>query len=330
MSESISCIITMKYLLERLVRIADIDNEKLLLKFRNRVNRVGIKMPTIEVRFEHIKIKAEVHVGKRASPTLTNYILDMVEAILNYILRRRRQQVNILKNKSNFVIDYYLKILGLETCADTVVGNAMLRGVSGGQRKRVTTGEMLVGTAKALFMDEISTGLDSSTTFQVVQSVKQSVHHLNGTAVISLLQPPPKTYDLFDDIILLFEGHIVYQDFLQEVTSMKDQEQYWAKRGKPYRFVTLKEFAEAFESFHVGRNLCNELVTQFDKSESHPATLATNKYVTEKWELFKACLSRELLLMKRNSFIYKFKLCQVGSNNYVLTTLLFEYGGIST
>ncbi|PNX58484.1 pleiotropic drug resistance protein [Trifolium pratense] len=43
--------------------------------------------------------------------------------------------------KSNLVIDYYLKILGLETCADTVVGNAMLRGVSGGQRKRVTTGK---------------------------------------------------------------------------------------------------------------------------------------------------------------------------------------------
>jgi hypothetical protein len=45
--------------------------------------RVGIKMPTIEVRFEHMKIKAEVHVGKRASPTLTNYVLDMVEVSNN-------------------------------------------------------------------------------------------------------------------------------------------------------------------------------------------------------------------------------------------------------
>ncbi|PNY15670.1 pleiotropic drug resistance protein 1-like [Trifolium pratense] len=460
-----------KYLLERLVRIADIDNEKLLLKLRDRFNRVGIKMPTIEVRFEHMKIEAEVRVGKRASPTLTNYVLDMVEAPINYILRRRRQQLNILKNisgiikpgrmtlllgppssgkttlllalagkldpklkfsgkvtynghemnefvpqrtaayvsqndlhigeltvretlefsarfqgvghrydmleevsrrekerniipdpdidvfmkaiatggqKSNLVIDYYLKILGLETCADTVVGNAMLRGVSGGQRKRVTTGEMLVGTAKALFMDEISTGLDSSTTFQVVQSVKQSVHLLNGTAVISLLQPAPETYDLFDDIILLSEGHIVYQgpcehvleffaslgftcpkrksvaDFLQEVTSMKDQEQYWVERGKPYRFVTPGEFAEAFQSFHVGRNLGNELATQFDKSKSHPAALATNKYGTGKWELFKTCLSRELLLMKRNSFIYKFKLCQLAVMAIVTMTVFLR------
>ena len=75
----------------------------------------------------------------------------------------------------------------------------------------INTGEMLVGPAKALFMDEISTGLDSSTTFQVVKSVMHFVHLLKGTAVISLLQPPPEIYDLFDDIILLSEGHIVYQ-----------------------------------------------------------------------------------------------------------------------
>ncbi len=70
---------------------------------------------------------------------------------------------------------------------------------------------MLVGPARAFFMDEISTGLDSSTTFQIVNSLKQSIHILSGTAVISLLQPPPETYELFDDIILLSDGQIVYQ-----------------------------------------------------------------------------------------------------------------------
>jgi len=75
----------------------------------------------------------------------------------------------------------------------------------------IYTGEMLVGPAKALFMDEISTGLDSSTTFQIVNSLKQYVHILKGTTVISLLQPAPETYNLFDDIILLSDSHIVYQ-----------------------------------------------------------------------------------------------------------------------
>ena len=70
---------------------------------------------------------------------------------------------------------------------------------------------MLVGPSRALLMDEISTGLDSSTTYQIVNSLKQTIHVLNCTAVISLLQPAPETYDLFDDIILLSDGQIVYQ-----------------------------------------------------------------------------------------------------------------------
>ncbi|RVW77629.1 ABC transporter G family member 36 [Vitis vinifera] len=106
---------------------------------------------------------------------------------------------------------FYPQILGLDICADIMVGDEMIRGISGGQRKRVTTGEMRVGPSKVLFMDEISTGLDSSTTYQIVNSLRQTIHILNGTAVISLLQPPPETYDLFDDIILLSDSQIVYQ-----------------------------------------------------------------------------------------------------------------------
>lgn len=101
--------------------------------------------------------------------------------------------------------------MGLDICADTMVGNEMLRGISGGQKKHVTTVKMLVGPENALFMDEISTGLDSSTTFQIVNSVEHWVNILDGTAFMSLLQPVPETYDLFDDIILISYGQIVYQ-----------------------------------------------------------------------------------------------------------------------
>ena len=194
---------------------------------------------------------------------------------------------------------------------------------------------MLVGPAGVLFMDEISTGLDSSTTYQIVNSLKQVVHIFNGTTVISLLQPAPETYDLFDDIILLSDGQIVYQgpreyvleffqsmgfkcperkgvaDFLQEVTSKKDQAQYWARKEEPYRFITVKEFAEAFQSFHVGQRLAGDLATEFDKSKNHPAALTTKEYGVKTKELIKACFSREYLLMNRNSFVYIFKFVQV-------------------
>jgi hypothetical protein len=95
------------------------------------------------------------------------------------------------------------------------------------------------------------------------------------------------------------------------VTSRKDQEQYWTRKNELYRFVTVKEFAEAFESFHVGRKVRDELATPFNKEKSHPAALTARKYGVKKEELLKACLSREFLLMKRNSFVYIFKLTQV-------------------
>ena len=72
------------------------------------------------------------------------------------------------------------------------------------------SGEMIVGPSKALFMDEISTGLDSSTTFQIVSCLQQLAHISESTILVSLLQPAPETYELFDEIILMAEGRIVY------------------------------------------------------------------------------------------------------------------------
>jgi ABC-type multidrug transport system ATPase subunit len=216
-----------------------------------------------------------------------------------------------------------------------MVGDDMRRGISGGQKKRVTTGEMLVGPAKAFFMDEISTGLDSSTTFQIVKFIRQMVHIMDITMVISLLQPAPETFDLFDDIILLSEGHVVYQgprekiveffehvgfkcperkgvaDFLQEVTSKKDQEQYWFRKDQPYRYVSVAEFVRAFNTFHIGQQISEEMRIPYDKSRAHPAALVTEKYGISNMELFKACFAREVLLMKRSSFMYIFKTTQI-------------------
>ncbi|XP_059640406.1 pleiotropic drug resistance protein 1-like isoform X2 [Cornus florida] len=460
---------------EGLLRFVEEDNEKFLLKLKYRIDRVGISLPTIEVRFEHLNVDAEAYLGSRALPTFINFAVHILEGLLNHlhILPSRKKHMTILHDVSGIikpcrmtlllgppssgkttlllalagkhdpdlklsggvtynghdmhefvpqrtaayisqhdmhigemtvretlafsarcqgvgsryemlaelsrrekaanikpdpdidiymkaiategqqesvVIDYILKVLGLEVCADTMVGDGLLKGISGGQRKRVTMGEMLVGPAKVLFMDEISTGLDSSTTFQIVKSLRQYVHILKGTALISLLQPTPETYELFDDIILLSEGQIVYQgpcehvldffefmgfkcperkgvaDFLQEVISKKDQKQYWACKDKPYSFVTVHEFAEAFQSFHVGQSLGDKLATPFDKSKSHPAALSTRKYGVSKGELLKVCISRELLLMKRNSFVNIFKLTQLTVMALIEMTLFLRTG----
>ncbi|KAM2466591.1 hypothetical protein COP2_008774 [Malus domestica] len=250
--------------------------------------------------------------------------------------------------KTSLVTDYVLKILGLDTCADILVGDDMRRGISGGQKKRLTTGEMLVGPAKVLLMDEISTGLDSSTTFQICRCMRQLVHIMDVTMVISLLQPAPEMFELFDDLILLSEGQIVFQgpresvleffehmgfkcperkgvvDFLQEVTSKKDQEQYWLKKNQPYRYISVPEFVEAFSSFWSGQQLAADLGVPYDKSRAHRAALVTAKYGISNWELFKACFAREWLLMKRNSFVYIFKTTQITIMSLIALTVFLR------
>lgn len=66
-----------------------------------------------------------------------------------------------------------------------------------------------MGPKKTLFLDEISTGLDSSTTFQIIRALRDFSHLREATMLIALLQPTPETYNLFDDIMLMSEGNII-------------------------------------------------------------------------------------------------------------------------
>ncbi|KAL6560039.1 Pleiotropic drug resistance protein 2 [Orobanche gracilis] len=250
--------------------------------------------------------------------------------------------------ESSLETDYVLKILGLDSCADILVGDDMRIGISGGQKKRLTTGEMLVGPAKIFYMDEISTGLDSLTTYEIIKCMRQMVHIMDATILISLLQPAPETFELFDDIILLSEGQIIYQgphenileffesvgfkcpdrkgiaDFLQEVTSVKDQEHYWFRKNEPYRYISVAEFVNCFSSFHIGHKLVDELAIPYDRTKGHPAALVTEKYGISNMELFNACLAREWLLMKRNSFLYLFKTFQITIMSIITFTVFFR------
>ena len=194
-----------------------------------------------------------------------------------------------------------------------------------------TAGETIVGPIKTLFMDEISNGLDSSTTFQIVSCLRHYALLSEGTIVVSLLQPAPETFELFDDVILMGEGKIIYigprdyicrffedcgfkyptrksvAEFLQEVISRKDQEQYWCHIDKPYCYVSIDSFIERFKKSELGLQQQEELSKTHDKSQAQKDALCSSKYSLSNWEMLKACSRREFLLMKRNSFVYVFK-----------------------
>lgn len=146
--------------------------------------------------------------------------------------------------------------LGLKGCKDTYVGDQEIRGVSGGQKRRVTAGEMMVLPRPVKFMDDVSNGLDSATTYDIIRSFSEMCRILGTTYVISLLQPSPEVYNLFDEVLLLSEGQIIYHgprpeilpyfenlgyicpehvdeaDFLQELPSDEGKRYIVAKEGR--------------------------------------------------------------------------------------------------
>ncbi|KAE9446714.1 hypothetical protein C3L33_21400, partial [Rhododendron williamsianum] len=458
---------------EKLIKYIENDNLRLLQKMRNRVDKVGIELPTVEVRCKNLRVEARCEVvhGKPL-PTLWNslksFVLDCAKLpglksqdakitiiddvngiikpgrmtlllgppgcgkttllkalsgnldkslkvsgevlyngykleefvpqktstyvsqndlhipemtvretldfsarcqgvgsrseIMNEVSRREKQAgvfpdpdvdtymkaISAEGQTNTLQTDYILKILGLDICADTLVGDAMRRGISGGQKKRLTTGEMIIGPTKALFMDEISNGLDSSTTYQIVACLKQLAHITDATILVALLQPAPETFDLFDDIILLEGGKILYQgprnhileffedcgfrcperkgvaDFLQEVISRNDQAQYWYQAEQSWSYISVDLFCKKFKESAFGKKVEEDLSKPFTKSQSHKKAISFSKYSLSKWDLFRACMSREYLLMRRNSFIYVFKTIQLVITAFIAMTVFLR------
>lgn len=460
-------------LVERALETFDQDNEAFLRKFRARLDRVGLALPTVEVRFEDVSAEARVYVGTRALPSLANFTRNIVTdsllalrlipdarrpfPILNgcsgalkpgrltlllgppgcgkstlmqalvgqqdkavkvsglvsfnghplssffpartaaYVpqsddhigemtvretldfsarmqgtggrkelvseLERREAEAGILPDAtmdammkamsleghpSTIITDYILQLLGLDVCSDTLVGNDMLRGISGGQKKRVTTGAALVGPKPVPLLDEISTGLDSATTCLITKCLRHLTHMQGATTLVALLQPAPETYDLFDDVMLMSEGHVVFHgprasilpfflslgfqcperkgaaDFLQEVTSLKDQEQYWANPSAPHQYVSALAFEAAFRDSSLGKEQSAHLSVPFDTATSPPGALAHSRFALPMSAVLTALFEREWLLMRRMIFLYVAQTIQVIIIALVTMTVFFR------
>jgi ABC-type multidrug transport system ATPase subunit len=108
-------------------------------------------------------------------------------------------------------VETVIKKLGLTKCADTKVGDDATRGVSGGELKRTAIGVELVTQPNLLFLDEPTSGLDSSSAFTIVDILKNLAHEDGTTVVCTLHQPRSNIFYLFDRLILLHAGRVLYQ-----------------------------------------------------------------------------------------------------------------------
>uniref|UniRef100_A0A8K9UBB0 ABC transporter domain-containing protein n=1 Tax=Oncorhynchus mykiss TaxID=8022 RepID=A0A8K9UBB0_ONCMY len=99
--------------------------------------------------------------------------------------------------------------LGLTKVADSRVGTQLIRGISGGERKRTNIGMELIIDPPVLFLDEPTTGLDASTANSVLLLLKRMSSH-GRTIILSIHQPRYSIFRLFDSLTLLVSGKQVY------------------------------------------------------------------------------------------------------------------------
>ena len=109
------------------------------------------------------------------------------------------------ENKVNEMIS----LLHLENCKDTIVGDSLSKGISGGERKRLSVGMEMITNPSIIFLDEPTSGLDTYSAYSLMNNLKYLTN--TGRTVISTIhQPSSDILRLFDDIIILNKGKIIY------------------------------------------------------------------------------------------------------------------------
>lgn len=212
-------------------------------------------------------------------------------------------------DQENLATRLVLAGLGLTEVKDTYVGDTDIRGVSGGQRRRVTVGEvchpkccilsvgflnrrrlpnisifsqMLMSRAPILCGDAISTGLDAASTYDMIQVIVHAGRKRKQTGIFTLLQPSPETVSLFDDVIVMSEGQIIYAGPIEEV------EDYFANIG--FRCPEFVDVADFLQMVSTGDGVLYEPDTLLRQQRIDPPTISELAEIFQKSELGESIL----------------------------------------
>ncbi|KAG2419095.1 hypothetical protein HFD88_002199 [Aspergillus terreus] len=142
-------------------------------------------------------------------PTLT------VNRTIKFALRNKvpRERPGHLQNRDDFVQekrDGILDSLAIPHTKKTLVGNEFIRGVSGGERKRVSLAEVMAGQSPVQFWDNPTRGLDSKTAVEFARLLRQEANENDKTIVATMYQAGNGIYNEFDKILVLADGRTIY------------------------------------------------------------------------------------------------------------------------
>ncbi|KAK6539050.1 hypothetical protein TWF694_010595 [Orbilia ellipsospora] len=145
-----------------------------------------------------------------------HYASITVRHTLEFAIRTRtppkssRQEGETRKDYVSNFLRMISRILWIEHTMDTKVGNEIIRGVSGGEKKRVSIGEAMVTKASVQAWDNSSKGLDASSALEYVSSIRALTNMTGVSTAVALYQAGQSLYDLFDKVLLIDGGKCCY------------------------------------------------------------------------------------------------------------------------
>eukprot|EP01119_Soliformovum_irregulare_P022241 TRINITY_DN756_c1_g1_i2.p1 TRINITY_DN756_c1_g1~~TRINITY_DN756_c1_g1_i2.p1 ORF type:complete len:570 (-),score=129.53 TRINITY_DN756_c1_g1_i2:1856-3445(-) len=140
------------------------------------------------------------------------YCLQSDQLMPNLTVRETLQYAAALrlpKKDRQKQVEGVIQELGLKECADTFIGSASVKGISGGEKRRVSVAIQLLTNPSLLFLDEPTTGLDAFSAFNLMQTLQSLASH-GRTIIVSLHQPRSDIYRMLDSVILLSKGNCIY------------------------------------------------------------------------------------------------------------------------
>ncbi|XP_010556399.1 PREDICTED: ABC transporter G family member 21-like [Tarenaya hassleriana] len=106
-------------------------------------------------------------------------------------------------------VESVISDLGLNRCSNSVIGGGLIRGISGGERKRVSIGQEMLVNPSLLLLDEPTSGLDSTAAARVIATAR-GLARGGRTVVTTIHQPSSRLYKMFDKVLILSEGSPIY------------------------------------------------------------------------------------------------------------------------
>ena len=250
-------------------------------------------------------------------------------SLLNKTRKRERGEMDI-------IIDALMKMFGISHTAKTLVGNEMVPGVSGGERKRVSIAETLATKSTVVCWDNSTRGLDASTALDYANSLRIMTDVSDRTTLVTLYQAGEQIYELMDKVLVIDEGRMVFQgpaneakqyfvdlglfcperettaDFLTSVTDPAQRvfrEGYEAQAPK-----TAEEFERAFKNSANYKKVLTDIedyeqnLTRTDhgaarefkqsvKEQQSKRVSPKSSYTVSLWRQVLACFQREIWLV---------------------------------